>query len=373
METTFKTLGLLGLLGACSSESAKPRESVDPIVVTKDAAGGSAVEANATPDLGEIMAWMPKGAGEAWQGAWFTKLALRDGKGWSSLTGTYVAMELTGDKVKVWDSSTQRDHQLGAKLDKPCSMTFTKQIDGATHYYHKQYVIDGGAVLAGGGGAGYRNGKTAIVCMNDSDIYTLDAKGHCKLWTERFDKWEVKDTTCKWTAADGKDVLVVGEGGMSNELTAKGNLLANIHFRDALEGKDHRREQDFETAKAAAMQRFKETDPLERARTAGGKVGETSTIISLQATFIADKTAIKGKPIEIRGRFVEVKKGEEKGKAEYRVKLVDAADLKEKDWELVCRSATEVKGFKEGDKVKVKGTVDEWWDRAAVIDCVVSR
>jgi hypothetical protein len=378
---------LVAIVCGCSSETAPSSPPHPEVVATKDggSAGSASPDPTPRPTTGgpaEVMAWLPKDASQAWQGAWLTKLALRDGKT-SSFTGTYVALEITGDKARAWDASTQREHTLGVQLDKPCAITFTESDgQGGTSYFHKRFVIEHGTVLAGGGGTGYRKGKAAIVCMND-DVFLLDDKGTCKQWVENFGKWEVKDAKCAWTQDQptwagfektlSKDTLNLRDADMSDQLVARGDILTNIHFRDALTDKDHHREQDYESAKAAARKRFQETDPLERAKTAGGKVGETSTIISVHATFISDKAALKGKPIEVTGRFASVKQTDQDGKPEWQVSVVDAADLKAKDWELVCRSPKPVTGFKPGDKLTVKGTVGEWWDRPAVVGCAVRR
>jgi len=223
--------------------------------------GGGATDESSMP--AELAAWMPKGASEAWQGAWASRMTLRT-SGSMSMAGDPAAIEIKGDKAKVFDGKTE--HELGFAVDSPCSATFKQTITegsmkGGTSSHTKQFLIKDGKVLAGEGAVGIRKGKAAIVCMVGMDkLATLDDKGVCKTWNMSFDKWKSKDTTCAWSTKDGKDLLTVGTGDWSSKLVADGDLLQNDQFADFVKQGLHVKAASYDEAKATVTAKLKENE-----------------------------------------------------------------------------------------------------------------
>ena len=221
--------------------------------------GGGGGEASSLP--AEISAWMPAGAADAWQGSWSSRLTLRTG-GMMSMAGDPAAIEIKGDKAKVWDGT--KEHDLGFAVDSPCSVTFKQTITegsmkGGTSSHSKQFLIKDGKVIAGEGAVGYRKGKAAVVCMIGMDkLVTLDDKGACKSWSNMFDKWNSKDTTCAWTSIEGKDVLTVGTGDWSTKVFADKDLLQNEQFSDFVKQGLHTQTKSYDEAKAAVTAKLGE-------------------------------------------------------------------------------------------------------------------
>jgi hypothetical protein len=361
-----------GSIAGSATGSAADASAAPPV----DAAAGPPA-----PSFDAVMAWMPPDARAAWQGAWLTRMEMRDSASLTSYTGAWAALEVDGDSARVWTAASQKAHALGFAIATPCHVRLTEtDADGGRSFFRKTFLIDRGTLLAErGGGVGYRKGKAAIVCKND-DVYVLDEAGTCTQWEERFGTYEAKAATCTWSTGKpdwamgegwSDETLTIGESALDTTLAVRGEVLVNIHWREALEGKGFTRQRDFEAARTAATQRFQETDPLERVKTAGGKVGAMGTILDLHATFLADDAAVKGKPIDVKGVIVSVDEDDDEAKPVWRVKLVDPRD-KPKDWELMCTSDRAVK-LAVGTRVKVKGTGSAWWDRAAVVACSVTR
>jgi hypothetical protein len=348
---------------------------------TVDAPGPRSGSGSAAPDPTELWAWRPANIEEAWQGAWLTKLALRDA-GTTSYTGAWVAMEVTGTTAHVWAPGTKKDHTLLLVFDLPCQLELREALADGSGYngFSKHFAISKDTVISGNGGIGYRKDKTAMICVDD-DYIVLDAKGGCRKWHSTFDRWETttipcawKDGTPSWVDGDGwdKEMLGVDKADYWSEYASKGGLLINVHFKDAFTGNEHVKQPDFEAAKAAALAKFKETDPLERLLTAGAKVGGMSTILDLHATFTDDTTKVKDQPIDVPGVVVEMTKSNEDKRPGWMIKAVDARD-KAKRWELTCYAAIEPKALKAGAKIRMKGTGAQFWESPAINDCVVSR
>lgn len=205
-------------------------------------------------------AWMPAGAVPAWQGAWISRLTL-------SLTASDapsddpVALDIRGDAATAFDGA--RDHKLRFGVIAPCAVQFAQPIrvegstNGGTAYHGAQFVIDGGTLRVGRGAAGYRKGKTAIVCSEgrNAGVHILDAAGVCTTWQDWFDRWESKPTTCTWSRRDGHDVLTIGSGEWAPELVARGDILESEQFRDYVNDGYYRRATDFGAAKAEVVAR----------------------------------------------------------------------------------------------------------------------
>lgn len=180
-------------------------------------------------------AWMPEGAEAAWQGAWHTRLTL-------SLTGAESPEPITLDidgAVAVANEGT-REHALRFAVIAPCAVQLAQpiQVDGSsnggTAYHGAQFVFERGTLRIGRGAAGYRRGKTAVVCSEgrNAGVHILDEDGVCTTWQDWFDRWEQKPATCTWSRRDGHDVLTIGTGEWAPELVARGDILESEQFTD---------------------------------------------------------------------------------------------------------------------------------------------
>lgn len=215
----------------------------------KSSGGGGGGGGGDLPE--EIAAWMPKDASAAWQGAWAGRMTFRT-SGMISMAGDPAAIDVQGEKATAWDGTA--DHALGIDLA-PCLATFAEKSESGgatmTTKHDKQYVIVGGKLVAGEGAAGYRKGKTAIVCSSGmKPIATLDDKGQCKEWSNFMGRWEGKPTTCAWSQDNGKDVLTIGTGDWSTKVSAEGDVLQSDQFRDYVKQGLHEKAADMTAAKA---------------------------------------------------------------------------------------------------------------------------
>ena len=103
---------------------------------------------------------------------------------------------------------------------------------------------------------------------------------------------------------------------------------------------------------------------------AGGVVGDTSTVAGLQASYAADKS-LKGKAVEVTGYYLNNNTMTSNGETSYNAVITN----KENDMALTlaCELKAEPKGFKQWDKVTVKGTVDESFDKPDLQDCTIAK
>lgn len=363
------------LLAACSKKE------------DKGAGGGSAgfTPAGSEPKATEpakgakpaaFGAWSPKGASMAWQqGAWISRLTLRT-SGTISMAGDPAAIEVKGDQAKVFDG--KEEHTLGFSIDSPCTVAFTKTLTegsmkGGTQTISKNFLVaDGGKFLVGDGAVGYRKGKTAFVCATgDVDFVELDDKGACKGWKQKFEEWEEKPVKCEWIDKDGKEALKIGEGDWPMTLVADGDLLQSEQFAQMVKENYHQPAKSWDEAKAAVSAKVKENDPGEQAKAAGGKVGETNTVASLMATFAADRKSVEGKPVELTALYLNSNRSTSNGKTTYNAMLVDSKENTK--LVLPCSLDAEVKDIKQYDKVTVKGTVGESFDKPSLDGCTVAK
>lgn len=323
----------------------------------------------------EVAAWMPKDAETAWQGAWATRMSpLAAGKkGSTSMAGDAVAVEVTGKKAKVSDGTAEVTMDFSLKA--PCEARFAEPITegsmkGGTAYHDMIFVIQNGALVVGSGAAGYRKGKTAVVCHEgmDGGVTVVDEKG-CTTWDDKFGKLESKPNTCAWSQADGKDLLTIGTGDWAAKVTAEGDVLTSEQFRDFV--KYTKKAKDYADAKAQTQAEVDAKDPAKKAAKAGGEVGKTDTIKNLNATWGTDKS-LKGKPFEITAKWLNSNTMESGGKTTYNGILTDEVGT---DFTLACDMG-ETKppdGLVQGDKVTAKGTVDESFDKPELKNCTVTK
>lgn len=318
-------------------------------------------------------AWMPANASAAWQGAWASRMTLQaSDKDYSSMAGDPIALEITGDKATAFDG--KREHELGFVIDSPCSVRFSEPLTeggmkGGTAFHDMLFVLDGDKVLIENGSVGLRKGKAAIVCHSMQNVtHVLDDKGTCTAHELGFDKeWEATPATCTWSTKDGKDVLTIA-GDRTTTLIANGDRLEAEDFGRWV--KYHQRATDYAAAKAAVIAELKATDPGEQAKAAGGKVGETGTVASLQATYGADRSW-KGKPVEVTGLYLNANSSSGGGAARYNAILVESEAHRKIT--LTCHTAAEVTGFTQYEKVTARGTVDESFGRAELRDCTLAK
>lgn len=323
-----------------------------------------------------VMAWLPAGTQAAWDGAWAGRLNLQT-SGSMSMAGSPVAIEIKGDKATAFDG--KKDHPLAFKILSPCKVEFTEQITegsmkGGSAMYGKLFVKKGDQLLVGSGAAGYRKGKAAVVCAEGSNdgVYVLDEAGTCTAYTQRFRELEVKPTTCTWSQEDGKDVLTIGAGDWAPKVVADGDVLMSGQFTQWVDEKLDTKVADLATARALTLAQIKEKDPGEIAKAAGGKVGETGTVPSLQATFAADEGAgLLGKPVEVAGVYMNSNESSSGGATSYSAIIVDSKDSTKVT--LICKTAAAATGFTQWDPVTVKGTVEKSFGEAGLTDCTITR
>jgi hypothetical protein len=135
--------------------------------------GGSGGGGGAAANMpGELSAWMPKGAVDAWQGAWTTRMNL----------GTKIQMTSPIVAVDIKGGGTE-----GA-------------MKGGTSTVTKYFMVKDGKVLAGEGAVGMRKGKAAVACtIGMGGVTTLDEAGKCLSWSNML-SWSSKKQDCAWAA-----------------------------------------------------------------------------------------------------------------------------------------------------------------------------
>jgi hypothetical protein len=330
--------------------------------------GGGEKDKPASGADAEFAAWAPKGAAEAWNGAWSSRLTWGGKKGSMSMAGNPVAMQIAGGKAKLFDGT--KEAELDFEIDSPCSVAFKEKVDGGTQSFSKTFLVRDGALQSGDGAVGYRKGKTAVVCTSGMDgVYVVDEKG-CKAWRRKFGKeLESEAKKCAWSTADGKELLTLGEGDWSTKVYADGDYLVSDQFKDA--AKLHTKAASYDEAKAAVTAIVKEKDPGEIAKKAGGVVGKTDTVASLAATYASDPKSLDGKPLEITALHFSTSTMTSNGKKSHIVSLVDSKEQTKVT--LSCHMKEDPpEGIKQYDKLTAKGTVKESFGTASLEDCTLA-
>jgi len=185
-------------------------------------------------------AWMPAGAISAWQGAWTAQLTLSL-TAEETRTAAPLQLDVDGDTATAFDGATRQT--LRFAVSAPCAVQLAQSIrvegsiNDGTAYHGAQFVLEGGTLRVGRGAAGYRKGKTAVVCSEgrNAGVHILDEHGVCTTWQDWFDRWESKPATCTWSVRDGHDVLTIGTGEWAPELIARGDVLESEQFTDYVE------------------------------------------------------------------------------------------------------------------------------------------
>lgn len=325
--------------------------------------GGGGADASGMP--AEVSAWMPKDAAAAWQGTWSSRLTLRT-SGTMSMAGDPVALEIAGAKVKAFDG--KQEHALGFELESPCSVDFTREEGGMKQSFGKHFLVKDGALRVGEGAVGYRKGKTALACTVSEGVVVVGEAG-CKGYKKLGDTWRDKPLECAWSSDGGKELLTIGKGDWATKLRADGDFLVTDQFEE--ETKFTTKAASFDEAKAAVTAKVKANDPGEQAKAAGGKVGDTSTVTGLQATFAADQAATKGKAVEVTGLYFSSGSMTANGKTTHTLSVIDSKDSSKIT--LTCTLEGEAPDLRQYDKVTVKGTVGESFGKASLEACTVAK
>ena len=324
----------------------------------------------------EFSAWMPKDATTLWQGAWATRMnsLASSKKTHTSMAGDPVAVDVKGNKATVSDGAAEVT--MDFSLRGPCEARFAEPITegsmkGGTSYHDLMFVVQNGAIVVGSGAGGYRKGKAALVCSEgmEGGVTIVDDKGACTTWADHFGKWESKPGTCAWSQDGGKDVLTIGTGDWKTVVQAEGDVLTSEQFRDFV--KYTKRAKDYADAKAQMQAEVDASDPSKKAVKAGGVVGKTDTIVSLNATWGSDKS-LKGKPFEITAVWLNSNTMTSNGETTYNGILTDKVST---DFTLTCNlgKTPPPEGLVQGDKVTAKGTVGESFDKPELDGCTLAK
>lgn len=303
----------------------------------------------------QMETWMPAGVAKAWQGAWL--LQLED-------DGPLVAVDVRGDKAVLFDGVAEK--QVDFKVIEPCAVAFGT--------YEIQFLLEDGKIRAGRGAAGMRStetgkDKTAIACGDGRDpgapeegVYLVEGN-RCATWKRNAQgAWSSREGVCAWANARGEDLLDVGTEHYSSTLVVRGAYMEERAFTKS--SKANMRATSWDAAKTSAKGNVKPTTKLDAAKDAGGRVGDTTTIAGIQATFANNPQPLVGLDLEITGVVVDV------GKRYVVVAEVDNP----KSLHLACETIADVTGVKTGDTVTVKGAIDtRQHDTARLRRCSVTK
>lgn len=321
-------------------------------------------------------AWMPGDAAAQFEGGWLVRMHLQSNKKkHTSMAGDRVALDIKGGKATAFGGD--KDQELAFAITAPCEATFDEPLTegsmkGGTAYHTLIFVVDKGQLVAGSGAAGYRKGKTALVCSEgmNGGVTIVDDKGGCVTWDKKFRKWESEKATCEWSQTDGKDVLSIGTGDWKTVVVADGDILKSQQFTDSTT--DYTKAKDFADAKAQVSAKLRADDPGEQAKAKGGVVGKTDTVLSLIATFSSD-ASLKGKPVELTAQYLNSNSMTSNGKKTHNVMLVDQKDMTELAIACDLGETAPPEGLVQYDKVTAKGTVGESFGKPELEGCTVTK
>jgi hypothetical protein len=297
----------------------------------------------------KMSAWMPKDADKAWQGAWL--LQLDD-------DGPYVAVDVRGDKALLFDGVAEK--QVEFKIIEPCAVAF------GTHEI--QFLLEDGKIRVGRGAAGMRKAKTAVACGDGRDpgapeegVFLVEGQ-RCASWKrDAKGTWSAREGVCAWANARGDDLLDVGTEHYSSTLVIRGDYMEERSFTKS--SKLNMRATSWDAAKTSAKGNVKPTTAVDKAREAGGKVGDSKTIAGIHATFANNPQPLVGLDLEITGTVVDVG-----------TRYVVVAEPDKQSLHLACETTADVTGVKVGDTVTVKGAIDtRQHDTARLRRCSVTK
>ncbi|MGE0403766.1 MAG: hypothetical protein AB7T06_44070 [Kofleriaceae bacterium] len=324
----------------------------------------------------EFAAWTPKDAATLFEGAWLVRMHLQsDKKTYTSMAGEPVALDIKGAKVTAFGGD--KEQELSFAIETPCGALLDEPITegsmkGGVAHHNLMFVVENGKLLVGSGAAGYRKGKTALVCSEgmNGGVTIVDDKGGCVTWDKKFREWEKKTDTCAWEQKDGADVLTIGTGDWKTVVKAQGDVLASDQFRESI--KDYVKAKDFADAKAQVTAKLKANDPGEQAKAKGGVAGKTDTVLNLIATFASDPS-LKGKAVEITAQYNGDNSSTSNGETTYSMVLIDSKDAS--DLSIYCDlgKTKGPEGLVQYDKVIAKGTVGEAFGKPELEGCMVTK
>jgi hypothetical protein len=245
-----------------------------------------------------------------------------------------LAAQIEGERATLWDGRRTID----AKLDvgHPCRVLFMvpddqpdkalgladafrgsegrraivgdqprSWVDFAEAFY---IMIDGVAQLSNGSVVGERVGRSAIVCTSDG-IWALDDAGHCT--RNQAHAWvfghpvaiDTRATQCGFRSENSVESFYVREDGFNNQpyVSVNGRRIGNVLSAEELQRRGLGRHPDFATARATVDADARANDPLLIGLAAGGKVGETSTVAGLVATYGANAEKLERKMVRLGG------------------------------------------------------------------------
>lgn len=306
---------------------------------------------------GDMDAWMPKDAVSAWQGAWLIHLVEE---------GPLVGVNVAGDKATIFDGKDEQ--QVAFKIIEPCAVAI------GTH--ELQFLIRGGKVVVGRGAAGMRDGDKAIVCGDGRDpdapeegVYLVTGN-KCQTWKRDKGVWGWRTGVCVWANARGDDLLDVGTEHYSSTVIVKGDFLEERNFTRS--AKNNAKATSWDAAKTMVTANLKPASKLEEALAAGGRVGDTSSIAGLHATYANNPTPLVGQELVVRGQVLE--SSTETIHGTIRSTLVVIADpANPKAMQLVCKAHGVVTGIAPGDMVYARGDIDTGHDYARLKRCRLTK
>jgi len=342
-------LVLAGVALAAAGCKKKDSEGGGGGTATATSGGGGGDEAGGAPDVFAKMD-LP-GRAKALQGAW-----VLDSMG-------KLAIGIQGDDVTTFDGKEEVHAKL--KIESPCRASFavkTKMGEEATSY---SLVMKDGKPALGLGTGGEMLGKGAIVCAG-LGVFVLDDAGKCTEW-KHFGQWSSDPGTCGFRQDGGKTVFFAKT--MSGEDTAP--VDGTVIWTDQLRDEHAKSFPDYAAAKAAVDADAKAHDPGLQAQAAGGKVGDTSTVAGLIATFGADKAKLEGQKVTVTGHYLNSSQMTANGKTTYSAILVIDKDHMQPS--LSCNTAAEVTGLTQWDEVTAEGTVHAFGDEPVLDDCTVAK
>lgn len=240
---------------------------------------------------------------KAIDGAW----VVRDGDaaGFSSDYRQPLAIAIDGDKAQLWDGRTLQTARV--TLDSPCAFALMKPDPhgGESGSIYTFVVHDGAAQILDDDG-GERVGDKALVCA-DHGVYLLDAGGDCSRFETFFGT--SRPSRCGFRTDAGKEVFFFdGDPDFPDHanktLPVDGWRIGEGPDPDVKNGAIFHRYASFEDARAAVDADARANDPLIIAQQAGGKIGDTSTVPGLVATYATSREPLDDKVVTVTGVVV---------------------------------------------------------------------
>lgn len=225
-------------LAACQADAPKADGNADAKVAPTKNGEPTAEPAPAKADAGPFAAWDMPTRQAAFAGAHLTP---------GDSLGSWVAWEVQGTKVKVWNGTSEKTYDLAVKS--PCEVEVIEVSDGGSSSTTTHYTLKGGQLVMGLGDAGSRKGPEAVACISNA-VVTLDAGGTCLEWKESmFDKgkYESKPGTCGWVKDGDKELFAATVNGSETRLLVDGDAL----WTEQLQSTHSEKQADFAAARVA--------------------------------------------------------------------------------------------------------------------------